>query len=386
MDYPNQPDAPNGRWVDSGENGQEGTAVRAASLNSLWDEIIGVIEASGQIPDASNLTQLRTAIGDLGGSAAGLKNWITNGGLRIWQRGESFDVTSDPIYTADRIEVQSDSTGGSGLGRITHEKGGVQPGVISGTWDFLRYEAVAATDGGGAAIRTKIDALEELSDRASTFSFIGRAETATTVSVEVRMNIGLTATVLKTVELTLGEQWGRHSVSFDMDNLLGQVITNISDLGANHLQLEIRLPAFADNKVDLARLQLEEGGAPSDFEQRDLSLEYMLCRRYYQTSLDLAEQPQSGNLSHLTAIVNGGDPRTFGAFRLVPPMRTIPSVTYFDSEGNPGRIGWGTSTLTVTGTSALLRSRSALPPPSVAGGAPSGETRALFNFTADAEL
>ena len=68
MDYPLQPDAPGGRFVDSGANGgDQGTVVRAQQMNALHDEIINVIRASGQEPDANNVEQLREALSVLGG-------------------------------------------------------------------------------------------------------------------------------------------------------------------------------------------------------------------------------------------------------------------------------------------------------------------------------
>ena len=62
MDYPLQPDAPDGRYLDSGVNGGEGTVLRAQQMNALHDEIINVIRASGQEPDANNVEQLREAL------------------------------------------------------------------------------------------------------------------------------------------------------------------------------------------------------------------------------------------------------------------------------------------------------------------------------------
>lgn len=382
MDYPNQPDAPDRRYVDHGANDEEGTIVRAKAMNALHDEIINVIRASGQEPDSENVEQLLTAIGSLGSGGGGLVNSIINGGLNIWQRGNTFAVEPEPEYTVDRWEVQSDGPGGAGRGSLTREEGGAQPGEIDGMWTFMRYSPQVAADAGGPQIRTKLENLRDLSDRRSTFSFLARAQTAIDVNVTIQMEIDGTTTVLENVQVSLGTSWERHSVSFDIDNLVGQ---QVATDGSDFLQLEIRLPNLDSNNVDLARLQLEEGAAATDFEQRDPALEYYLCRRYYQTSLDLGELPQVGNLSHIALKASSGVPEAFMAVRFSPEMRVPPSITYYNGA-NPGQIFWPGSSGTVGGVFAQFRSRSALGPPQMVGGGPSVESFAQFNFTADAEL
>lgn len=382
MDYPNQPDAPGGRYVDNGTNGQEGTIVRAEALNALHDEIIGVIAASGQTPDSADVSQLLTAIGALGGGGGGLTNWILNGTLNIWQRGNSFDTVPTPDYTADRWEVQSDGPNGAGRGRLTRVEGGVQPGVIDGMWTFMRYEPLVAADTGGPQIRTKLETLRDLSDRRNTFSFLARAETAIDVNVQVLMVINNTTTVITTVQVAVGQSWGRHSVSFDIANLAGQ---NVATDGSDYLQLEIRLPNLDSNTVDLARLQLEEGAAPTTFEQRDQSLEYFLCRRYYRTSLDLGELPGSGNLSRIALVASSGTAERFMAHRFSPPMRIPPTITFYNGA-NAGQVFWPGTSGNVGGTLAIFRSRVALSPPVMVGGGPTTESLAQFNYTAEAEI
>lgn len=382
MDYPNQPGAPGGRYIDHGANGQEGTIVRADAMNALHDEIIGAIEASGQTPDGADVGQLLRAIRALGGGGGGFVNSIINGGLLIWQRGSTFDVDPEPIYTADRWEVQSDGLGGAGRGQVTRERAATQPGVIDGMWDYLRYTPQVAADAGGPEIRTRLETLRDLSDRRCTFSFLARAGTAIAVNVEIRMVVNNTTTVLRTVQVPVGQAWSRQSVYVDIPNLAG---AQLSPAGGEYLEIEIRLPNLDSNVVDFGRLQFEEGGAESEFEQRDLGVEYYLCRRYYQTSLDLGELPSSGNLSHIALKASSGQPEPFMTVRFSPPMRAVPTLTYYNG-GQAGEIFWPGSSGQVGSTLAIYRSRVALAPPVMVGGGPASESLAQFNFTADAEL
>ncbi|MEM8711714.1 MAG: hypothetical protein AAGG01_12230 [Planctomycetota bacterium] len=386
MDRPNQPDAPGGILQNDGANGSPGSLLDADWMNGFITEHIHLIIASGQTPDASDLSQIRKAVEALGGGGGGLVNRVINGTFQVWQRGDFghvFDIAPDPQYTADRWEVQSDGAGGAGVGQVSHGTDATQPGVVDGTWDYLRYEALVAANTGGPRIRTKLEALRELSDKRCTFSFVARAELAIAMNVQVTRVIGPNRVVILDESVQVLQTWGEHSVSFDMDSLAGVTFSAVDN---SHLEIEFRLPNLDSNVIDIGRAQLEANASASEFEERAFEIEYLLCRRYFQSSLQHGERPASGNLSRVVVDGSASFPFRFMNVRLVPQMRTVPSFTFFDLAGTAGRLSWeGTSGIFGGANSATL-SRSALPAVTMVGGGPSTETPCQFNYWADAEL
>lgn len=384
MDYPLQPDAPGGRFVDSGANGgDQGTVVRAQQMNALHDEIINVIRASGQEPDANNVEQLREALSVLGGSAR--TNSVINGGFQVWQRGIAHDVTNQPVYTADRWEVQADGANGSGTGRVSQQKDASAPARLKGRWDYMRYEQQNNSTAGGAAIRTKLEVLPKLSGQRLTLSFLAMVQAPMEIAVELSRVINSVPVVVSSEQFSISQAWEQHSMSFTLENV-GPLDP---DADPPYLQIEFQLPDIDGNAFELSGVQLEIGDSPSGFAPRPFSEEHDLCRRYYQTSgqhpteLDTPGSTPSNLFRRASIYASAQSSTQFAAERLNPEMRAIPTVTYTHLL-SPGFVSWGGVTRSVIG--ATLVHKDSIGIPTVAGGAPTSRADCLFRWTADAEI
>ena len=180
MDRTNHPTAPGGHFNDPDPGtGAPGTTIDAAHMNAVQDELIALIEGAGLAPDRTNLAQLLEAVQRLAGTTGGLRNQIINGTFRIWQRADDFrganGVRDEPLYTADRWEVQSDDPDGAGDGNVTRIRDQQAPGVAPGVFDALRYEVVTAPATGAVTIRAKLETLRELAGRRLTLGFLAGA-------------------------------------------------------------------------------------------------------------------------------------------------------------------------------------------------------------------
>lgn len=381
MNRINQPDAPGGRFTDGDAgSGTPGTSVRAAHMNAVQDELLNVITAAGLDPSDSDLTQLSQAISRLSVSTGGLTNRIINGTMQVWQRGTSFDVTPTPEYTADRWEIQSDGAGGAGLGTVTRGLQGQQQGTVVGLFDYLRYTPTVASDQGGPAIRQKIEALSELSDRAIAVSFVARVSTPTQFVVTVtQRGYGLNR-IVREETIDVGDSWERHSFTFNSASL-----PSANPAGSTpHLEVSIRVPGLALGIVDLARVQVEEGAVATTFEERHALLEELLCRRYFQSSYPRGAAPGLAGPGSVAVLANDATVEVFRSFRLTPEMRGLPTVRWYLPDGTPGQILWDGTPRTVSGSSG--NTTASLGIPFVAGGYPSVLSKVIGHYTADAEI
>jgi hypothetical protein len=379
MERINQPDAPGGRFTDGDAGaGTPGTIVGADHLNAVQDELLQVITDAGLTPNGADLTQISQAISRLSVSTGGLTNRVINGTMQVWQRGDSFNVTPDPIYTADRWEVESDGSGGAGRGTVTRGYRAFQTGTLPGIWDYLRYTPTVPADQGGPAIRQKIEALRELSDRAVNVSFVARSTEALQVTVRVIQRGYGQNLVVTSQTIDIGTTWERHSFSFN-----APALPDAAPGTSPHLEVEIRIPNLATAVVDLARVQVEEGAVETTFEERELTLEALLCRRYFQKTYQLDTAPGSPSIGDPAVLANDVNVEAFRAIRFEPQMRAIPTVTWYSNQ-TAGRITWNGVLRTVTGMSVTTTASMGIP--LIAGGYPTVLGKAVAHYTADAEI
>ncbi|MEO1700393.1 MAG: hypothetical protein AAFU73_24105 [Planctomycetota bacterium] len=340
MDRTNHPTAPGGRFDDPDPGtGAPGTTIDAAHMNAVQDELIALIEGAGLAPDRANLAQLLEAVQRLAGTTGGLRNWIINGTFRIWQRADDFrgatGIRDEPLYTADRWEVQSDDPGGAGDGNVTRIRDQQAPGVAPGVFDALRYEVVTAPNTGAVTIRTKLETLRELAGRRLTLSFLARGSSQLNVTSRVR-RLGFGEVTTESEEThTIATAWTAVTVSFDMV----QVADQQEDVDAGLVYVEFELGPLAAGTFDLARVQLEVGAVPSAFEDRPRALELLLCQRYFAKSwdpdVDVGTNTEDGRL----AVLFDPDFQPTRSVRFPVSMRVPPTVGIYPPEGGaPGRV------------------------------------------------
>jgi hypothetical protein len=97
-------------------------------------------------------------------------------------------------------------------------------------------------------------------------------------------------------------------------------------------------------------VQLEEGSQPTPFEYRQYGNELSLCQRYFQKSYGITVRPGTNTLAGIRTTGGTQAAATTGyiegdlVFR--PPMRTAPTITFYDQAGASGKC---TRLLTGTG-------------------------------------
>jgi hypothetical protein len=100
--------------------------------------------------------------------------------------------------------------------------------------------------------------------------------------------------------------------------------------------------AGADDSVTLNGFQLEDGGAATPFEHKDIELELALCQRYYVRF----SEPANGVVISGAGMINGGNVQQV-TLPLPTTMRTAPTVTVsagslkFNIAGTPTAVGGG---------------------------------------------
>ncbi len=105
----------------------------------------------------------------------------------------------------------------------------------------------------------------------------------------------------------------------------------------------------------ILRPQIEPGTVATVFERRPLSVELLLCQRYYQKSMGTSTAPGSAIVSGLGGLYSTGAasyPGTSAMFQ--GRMRASPTVVLYDNAGNAGKVSYWNGTAWANGAVALL--------------------------------
>lgn len=381
--------AAGGRFTD-GDPGASvpATVVEAAFLNAVQDELVHAIEEAGLTPSAGDVSQLTAAIRKLATGGGGMKNAVINGDFRIWQRGTSFPsiaptaIVEGERYTADRWAVRADGVGGAGIAQVTRQGFTVGQTSVPGAKDFLRYQQTTPSNAGGGRIRTKIEALEQLANGDVSVSLYLKASSAISVTCALVNVYGVASTAQVAASVfNVTTSWALYQFTATLPSVAGQTL----DPATAHLLLELQLPAGSP-LLDVARVQVERASIPSTFEVRPLSIEQLLCERYYEKSYERDTAPGSANTLEgcLTALDSESAADTLvGRFRV--PKRARPTVGWYAPvSGTVGQISVGSTPVDYQVVQTVATSRNATGWPQVAASLPFALIRA--HFTADAEL
>jgi hypothetical protein len=335
MDLIQHPTAVGNQFVEEDPgNGIEATVITAAHLNAVQNELVNVIAGAGLTPDAGDETQLLEAIQGIGGTG-NARNLAINGGFRVSQRGDTFDLAAVPTYTLDRWEAAGDSTGGAGTCRVRRMPFDFGQASVPGAAHYLRFEQLVTPTAGGGFVRTKLEELLATSDRVVTVSFWARAGAAATISVAADQVLAGSSNLATPVDVTLTTGWLRYSASFTLASLVGATAD-----AQSHLRIAFAMPTGAGSVVEIANVKVEAAANASDYEERDLSLEYALCRRYFEKSAPIESTQRWAAAGQA---VGYGDPdggffvRTMERAFAVP-KRALPTVTYYTSSGLAGNV------------------------------------------------
>ena len=285
------------------------------------------------------------------------KNLIINGNFDIWQYGNSRNTAmANPLFTADRWKIIiSDGLLSADRSSTVPTAGG--DAVVS---NYSLKVTASVPDAIAAAQFNVISQLIEgynfkrIAERKSfTVSFWVRSSITGTYCVSVQ-NSGQDRSFIREYTISAANTWEKKTLTFDASpsagtwnygNGIGLYLHFVLGCGSNFqstagswLSSDKRATS---NQVDwlnnagatfyIAQVQLEEGGAATAFESRDIGTEILLCTRYYQKSFPIGTPAaQNGGTTGVLAYTfsSSADPVIYVPFNT--PMRSAPTITFYN--------------------------------------------------------
>jgi len=233
----------------------------------------------------------------------GFKNYIINGGLDVWQRGTSFNVTTTR-YTADRWQV-------TGANNTTLVRA-----LVAETQGYGMRITSSVSD--NFVMGTRLEDVSRFSGKTMTLSFKARSPNATNIRAfgyYYDTSNSLITTGLIGTSLTISNTLTNYAYTFTVPDL------SASTLKGETSSFYVRFDnaAIQDVDITITDVQLEDGVVATTFEQRPIGLELSLCQRYYEISNTRAIW--TGNI-----IASGS--RHILNIRHVVQKRITPSLTF----------------------------------------------------------
>lgn len=345
----------------------------------------------------------------------GFRNKIINGSMDVWQRGTSF-VMTEGAYTADRWAVVFSGTMLCDVTKETNDS--FSMGV-----PYMRFEVTTADPSIDAANywlpHHHIEGwnLKDFKDNPMSLSFWIRASKVGVVGVHLRIpddGLGNNQTYVAPITINAANTWEYKTIenipalsTFPSFNLYSSIASGMevrfalaagsSWVTANTHQwqqgvymTDANQTNFANTlgtTIDIGNVQLEPGYACTPFEYRDVTIENLLCYRYYQKLYWYKPM--------LIAYVANGDAR--GNYKsCIIPMRATPTVScnysvinaiWVGASGNVLNVSWDITAEARGNTGITLSTNGAAPSSiSACGGVVVGGAPHTFVFNCDAEL
>lgn len=199
------------------------------------------------------------------------RNFLINGDFSIWQRGANFSVTPVATMTADRWQATMVGTVAKGL---------CIPGESELFGNAPAYLDITTTNVGGY-IKQQIEDVHTLAGKQITLTLWSKGTNDAVMAVGLIQRFGTggspSAPVSTTVgNVTLYSAWRKSTLTVTVPSIAGKTLGTTGD---SRLELVFYLPL---GDIDLAHIQLEEGGVATDFEPTPETIQMLLCQRYYQ--------------------------------------------------------------------------------------------------------
>ena len=235
------------------------------------------------------------------------KNALLNGDFEIAQRGTSFNLATNNLYTLDRWANSVVPDGGTAAsGTITQQSFAL--GQTAVPWEPQCFIRVNNTSTGTTlglnsyhVIEQRIEGVRTFAGQTITISFWAQSSIASKkISIELAQNFGTGGTPSTFVSaarsaFTLSSNWQKYTATLTLPSIVGKTLgTNKNDSLAFKFYLQAGsgldsvtgqtggLPWGSTGTTDFALTQVEIGQIGTEFEQRPLNLEFLLCQRYCQ--------------------------------------------------------------------------------------------------------
>lgn len=260
------------------------------------------------------------------------KNAVINGAFDFWQRGTSFTVNNNIIYTADRWILLSTNTGGNVVAsQQAFTPGSAPVSGYEGSF-FLRNTATSPTGASFNVWQHKIEDVRTLAGQTVTLSFWAKADSSRTILSQFFQNFGSGgSTEIYTgtsYPYSLSTSWQRLTTTLTLPSLSGKTVGSGSSL-----RLEFVLPINVSSIVDIWGVQLELGSSATAFSRSAGTIqgELAACQRYYYKSSELQYSPGTATYTGVVrAGSNSAGTRWLGSFTLPVTMRSAPSAIIYN--------------------------------------------------------
>jgi hypothetical protein len=262
----------------------------------------------------------------------GFRNKLINGDFSIWQRGTSFNISSNSnTFCADRWQIQSQG------GTAVASQQNLTPGILSGieTPYYLRLVQSAGT--ANTLIINRLEDARTLAGQTITVSYWAKASASTTITARFDQDFGSggsSRTAFGGMSNAINTSWARYSSTMTIGSISGKTIGSSS-----YIEFFLYYPNTAGITVELAGVQIESGLFATSFEQRPQQVELAMCQRYYV---------RLGGGATYDFIGVGNTVSTSGGYVITQfpvKMRSTPSSIDYT---NLGVAQWGSSPIVVT--------------------------------------
>lgn len=226
----------------------------------------------------------------------GNKNAIINGDFTINQRGFS-STTTGGTYGFDRWVMYKDT------GTVTYSTQAFTVGTYpTDGYVATNYARIVTSGQSGAnalaVLNQSIEDVRTFNNQVVTVSFWARAGSGTPkVAVELEQIFGTGGSPSSNVstavgQVTLSTSWARYSLTVAVPSISGKTLG--TDSNSSRLQLVLFTSAGTNYNartnsmgiqsatIDFWGVQIERGPVATDFEQRPIGQEILLCKRYYE--------------------------------------------------------------------------------------------------------
>lgn len=228
------------------------------------------------------------------------ENLVINGGMQIWQRGESLTGAGTDTYTADRLIMHETAAGAFTVEKYNDPEMGLCAKITCTAAGWINLGTVVELVGVFPAL---------------TGSFYAKCSK----SFE-------NTTVISAISYDDGEKGQADTISTSWQ----RVVFALSNVTANEKLYFTCLRGGGVEAGDvfyLTGMKLEAGGQATPFVPRPYAEEMALCQRYYQTHVLSLPPIKENTTAALYAM-----PR----FNFPTPMRVAPTAKYVDRSGNSG--------------------------------------------------
>ena len=158
----------------------------------------------------------------------GFKNYLINGGFRLWQRGTSF--TAMDAYGADRWKH-----GSGGTATVSRQEFALGQTDVPGEPEFYwRNDTTVAGVGTATLLRQRIEDVRTLAGQTTTLSFWAKAGVTKTFQVVIQQVFGTGGTPSTDVialnqSQSIGTVWTRYTYSVTIPSIGGKTLGSNDD-------------------------------------------------------------------------------------------------------------------------------------------------------------